>query len=306
MAAVMNMPRKARPSPGIAGPLLMVLCMGLYVANDALVKILGEALPLGQIISLRGFLVISTLALAVLLLPGHGLAAYRWMLARPVLARAAWDTAVTFLYLFALLKMPIANVLAVMNLSPLVILPLAARHLGERVSPMQWLAVAAGFLGALIVVRPGPEGFNPWAISAFLAMLGVVGRDFATRDIPAHVPSLSIALANVIMVQVAGLMLWWWQGERTEWPPSPEHWIMLLGCALFLGAAYVLIVVVVRIAPMSETAPWRYSIVVWGVVAGWLAFGEWPDAPTLLGMGIILLAALYATLSDLRRNRRSS
>ena len=290
----------AKSSASLLGPGLMVFTMGLYVANDALVKLLGVVMPLGEIISLRGFLVIGALALAVLALPGHGARAFRWLAHPRVLIRAGWDTAVTFLYLFALLNMPIANVLAVMNLSPLAILPVAARRLGERVHLAQWLAVLAGLAGALIVVRPGPEGFNPWAISAFLAMLGVVGRDFATRDIPPQAPSLSIALSNVLMVQAGGLLLWAMQSGQSIWPPDAAQWLMLTGCALFLGAAYVLMVVVVRITPMSKTAPWRYSIVLWGVLAGWLVFGEWPDALTLLGMGIIVAAALYATFWELR------
>lgn len=287
----------------LSGPVLMVLTMALYVANDALVKRLGESLPLGAIITLRGLMVIAAMVLLILVLPGHGAGALRWVWHRDVLVRSAWDTAVTFLYLFALLHMPIANILAIMNLSPLVILPLAARRLGERVSRRDWMAVGIGLTGALLVVRPGPEGFNPWAVVALIAMLGVAGRDITTRGLPGGAPSLVVALSNVILIQLVALPLWLWQSGGAMVFPDAREWMMLAGCALFLGAAYVLIVIAVRVAPLSVTNVWRYSIVPWGVLAGWLVFGEWPDALTWAGIALILFASLHASL---RRAEASS
>jgi len=239
------------------------------VANDTLVKLLGQEIPLGAIISLRGFLILFLMLVALLLLPGHGWRSLKWFREPSVLVRSSWDTAVTFLYLFALLHMPIANILAIMNLSPLIIMPLAAWKLGEQIGPRRMLAVAAGFAGALLVVRPGSEGFDGWAALAFLATAGVAARDISTRSIPTGAPSLVVALANVVLVQVAGLTLW----AMTPSPlPDPQQWLMLAGCALFLGSAYVLIIVAVRIAPVSSTTAWRYSIIFWAYwPGGWLS-----------------------------------
>ncbi len=281
-------------SKDLRGGALMALTMALYTANDAVVKMLGESLPLGAIISLRGVMIMALILALVLIMPGHGLASLRWLGNRAVLIRAAWDTAVTILYLTALLHMPIANILAIMNLSPLAIIPLAAWRLGEAVGPRRILAVIAGFTGALLVVRPGTEGFNIWALLAFLAMLGVAGRDISTRHIPPNAPALVIALGNILMVQALGLLLWA-LAPAGGWP-QPHQWLMLAGCALFLGAAYVLIIVVVRIAPVSRTAVWRYSIILWGVLAGWLAFGQIPDACALTGIALILASSLYVSL----------
>ncbi len=293
---------RTKPQTHVLGPALMVLTMALYVANDTLVKLLGREMPLGAIISLRGFLILLLMLAALFLLPGHGWRSLKWLREPSVLVRSLWDTAVTFLYLYALLHMPIANVLAIMNLSPLIIMPLAAWKLGEHVGPRRILAVVAGFAGALLVVRPGPEGFDAWAIPAFLAMAGVAARDISTRSIPSGVPSLVVALANVILVQMAGLSLW----AATPSPlPDAEQWLMLAGCAAFLGSAYVLIVVAVRIVPVSSTTAWRYSIIFWGVLAGWLAFGELPDAITLTGIAVILASSLYASLRQAKRDPAS-
>ncbi len=277
----------------LIAPFFMVVSMGLYVANDAVVKLLGRELPLGQLIALRGFVMIALLLAFILVLPGHGPRALGWLKHKSVLIRSAWDTFVTYTYLSALMHMPIANILAIINLAPLVILPLAAWRLGERLRFADMLAVLGGLIGALLVVRPGPEGFNWWAVSAFAAMLGIAGRDMSTRNIPPAAPSMVVALANIAMVQVVALPLWAWQGGAEV---SAAAWAGLALAAAFLSAAMFALVLAVRAAPLSVSAPWRYSVIIWGVLAGWLAFGEWPDALTFLGIGIIVLSSLYATL----------
>lgn len=284
----------------LAGPALMVLTMALYVANDSLVKWLGAHMPLGAIISLRGLFIIAILLGLIMVMPGHGPRSLVWTFRRPVLVRSLWDTAVTFLYLFALLHMPIANVLAIMNLSPLVILLLAAWRLGERLSGVDILAVVIGMTGGLLVVHPGAQGFDLWALSAFAAMIGVAGRDVVTRTIPEGAPSLVIALSNVLLIQLGGFALWAMQaGDLAENSQSAalftmQTWIMLFAAAVFLSAAYVLIVIAVRLAPLARTAPWRYTIVLWGVLAGWLVFGEWPDALAMTGIVLIVIGAWLA------------
>ena len=286
------------PSSIIAGRALMVGSMALYVANDTVMKLLGARLPLGQMLFVRGLFMIALLMALVLLWRGHGVTSLRWLAHRAVLVRSGWDTFVTFAYLTALMHMPIANILAIINLAPLFILPLAARRLGERFRAIDLLAVVAGLTGAWLVVRPGPGGFNSWALLAVLATLGIAARDIATRAIPLEAPALVVTLANILMVQVASAGWWLAQGSR---PISATEVGMLALAAGLLAAAILALVLAVRAAPLPKTAPWRYSIIVWGVLAGWLAFGEWPDALTLLGIGIIIASSLYATLREARQ-----
>ncbi len=285
----------------IFGPGLMVASMGLYVANDALVKFLGTmgaALPLGQIVLWRGLFMLALLTGLIVLLPGHGPRALRWVFHRRVMARSAWDTLVTFAYLTALLHMPLANILAIMNLAPLVILLLAAWRLGERLRMADMLLVAAGLVGALIVVRPGPDGFNMWALLALAAMLASAMRDISTRYIPANAPSLTVVLSNMLLVQLGGLILLVVQPWQM---PQGGQWGLLALAAVLLVGGVLALVMAVRIAPLKDTAPWRYAIIVWGVLAGWLVFGEHPDVLTLAGIGIILLSSLLATLRQSRK-----
>ena len=159
------------------------------------------------------------------------------------------------------------------------------------------LAVAAGLIGALIVVRPGPEGFNAWSLLAFLATLGIAARDVSTRAIPPEAPALVVTLANMLMVQLVAVF--WWLAEGSA-PMTGADWTGLTLAALLLSAAILMLVLAVRAAPLPKTAPWRYSIIIWGVLAGWLVFGELPDALTLLGIGVIIASSLYATLREVR------
>ena len=282
---------------------IMVLTMALYTANDTIVKLLGKAMPLGAIITYRGVLILVITLALILVLPGHGPGALKWLGSRAVIIRSLWDTAVTILYLTALMHMPIANILAIMNLSPLAIIPLAAWLQGERPGARRVIAVITGFAGALFVVRPGTEGFGLWALAAFLAMLGVAGRDLSTRGIPSGAPALVVALGNVILVQVLGMAMLFFAPYPA---PSDAEWMALSACALFLGLAYVLIIVAVRIAPVSKTAVWRYSIVLWGVLAGWLAFGQVPDAPALFGIALILASSLYVSFREWRDREKEN
>ena len=281
----------------IAGRALMVGSMAPYVANDAVMKLLGARLPIGQMLFVRGLFMIALLLALVLLWRGHGAASLRWLTNRAVLVRSGWDTFVTFAYLTALMHMPIANILAIINLAPLFILPLAARRLEERFRATDLLAVAAGLAGAWLVVRPGPEGFNAWALLALLATLGIAARDVSTRAIPPEAPALVVTLANILMVQAASAA--WWLAEGSRPMDTPDAGMLALAAGL-LAAAILALVLAVRAAPLPKTAPWRYSIIIWGVLAGWLVFGEWPDGLTLLGISIIIASSLYATLRETR------
>ncbi len=281
----------------MAGRVLMAASMAFYVANDAVMKLLGARLPIGQMLLLRGAMMIALLLALVLFWRGLGMASLKWLGHRAVLMRSGWDTFVTFAYLTALMHMPIANILAIINLAPLFILPLAARRLGERFRMADTLAVAAGLIGAIIVVRPGPEGFNAWSLLALLATLGIAARDVSTRAIPPEAPALVVTLANMLMVQFVAIF--WWLAEGSA-PMKGGDWAGLALAALLLSAAILMLVLAVRAAPLPKTAPWRYSIIVWGVLAGWLAFGELPDGLTLLGIGVILASSLYATLREVR------
>ena len=210
---------------------LMVLSMACFISNDALVKFVSQSLPSGTIILVRG-LMASALVLLALRFTGTPVPA-RQLLDRRVLTRAGIDGLATFAYLLSLFQLPLANATAINMATPLVITLLAVLWLREQVMPRQWGAIAAGFVGVLLVIQPRAEGFNAFA---WLCLLGTVLhalRDLLTRRIASEVPSLVITLATAVVVTAMAGLLCLVQGWQT---PSPSQGAMLAAAAAFLAS----------------------------------------------------------------------
>src|SRR5262249_16851238 len=151
----------------------------VFLINDALLKLVSTKLPLGEILFFRG--VFATLLMSALLV-GFGL--HRQLadlLAWPVFWRTVAEIAAAFLYILALIHMPIATINAMLEVVPLGITAAGALFLGETVGWRRWTAIAVGFAGVLIIVRPGLGGFDLWAMLALGSMLFITLRDMSTR-----------------------------------------------------------------------------------------------------------------------------
>jgi len=267
---------------------LMVLAMASFVVNDTLVKVVSETLPAGQLIFLRG-LVATALVLVVVRVSGTRLQPRR-LVGGWVGARAAIDAVATVVYLVSLFHLPIANATAIHMATPLMITLLAVAVLGERVTPAHALAAAAGFAGVLMVIQPGPEGFNAYAWLCLLGTAINAVRDIITRRIPADVPSIAVTLATAMAVTtLAGLM-----SAVEGWRPVSLREGALLTCAaVFLAVGYQLIIRSTRAGDLSAVAPFRYSGLLMAVLLGWLVWGEVPNALAFCGIALLVAAGLY-------------
>ena len=277
------------------GPALMTLSMLAFTLNDTCMKALGGDLALAQALFLRGLLTVAVL----------GALAWRAGALRPpaepadrlwLAARTAGEVGAAFFFVNALFGMPIANVTAILQALPLTVTAAAALLLGERVGPRRWAAVAIGLVGVLLIVRPGTEGFDVTSLHALAAVLCVTLRDVATRRMGRGVPSLTVALCAALAVTgFAAAML-----PGAAWAPvGLGSGALLLGSALFIVAGYLLSVAVMRAGEVSATAPFRYTGLLWALVAGIVVFGHWPEPLTLAGAAIVVGAGLFT----LRRER---
>lgn len=266
----------------------MVGAMACFIVNDSLVKLASASLPAGQLIFVRGMMA-SLLVLAVM--RATGVPARPGQLARGwVAGRAAIDAVASLTYLVSLFHLPIANATAINMASPLFIVALAGPLLGERVDARRWLAIVAGFAGVLLVIQPRVEGFNAFALLCLFATLLHALRDFATRRVPAGVPSLAVTLATAIAVTLlAGLMSipqgWVAIGLR--------EWALLATASVFLAAGYHLIIRSVRSGDVSVVAPFRYSGLLFALLIGWVVWGDVPNALAWAGIGLLMAAGLY-------------
>ena len=266
---------------------LMVLSMACFISNDALVKFVSQSLPSGTIILVRG-LMASALVLLALRFTGTPAPA-RQLLDRRVLTRAGIDGLATFAYLLSLFQLPLANATAINMATPLVITLLAVLWLREQVMPRQWGAIAAGFVGVLLVIQPRAEGFNAFA---WLCLLGTVLhalRDLLTRRIASEVPSLVITLATAVVVTAMAGLLCLLQGWQT---PSPTQGAMLAAAAAFLAGGYHFIIRSTRLGDLSVVAPFRYVGLLMAVALGWAVWGEVPNALASAGIALVVASGL--------------
>lgn len=284
------------------GALLMCGSMAAFTFNDALVKLVGASLPLSQILTIRG------LAASVLIY----LLARRLGSLRVNLPRQAWtmialrclcEVGATYLFLTALMRMPIANITAVLQVLPLSVTLGAALFFKEPVGWRRLAAIAVGFCGMLLIVRPGPEGFSEGALYALAAVAFVTARDLVTRRMPPQVPSMTVTLCASLSVLAFGIA----SSATVAWQPvSGGQLLALMGAALFIFAGYLCSVMTMRVGEIAVIAPLRYSGLLWALLLGWAVFGHWPDALTLTGAAVVAAAGLFTLYRDRRSSRRAA
>ena len=165
------------------GALFMMASMACFTLNDAFMKVTDGAIPLFQLLFLRGILTtILIVALALWLKSLHfNIARRDWKL---IAMRSAAEMATAYFFITALFNMPLANVTATLQALPLTVTLGGALFFREAVGWRRMSAILVGFLGMLLIVRPGSEGFNIYGIYALLAVLGVTVRDLVTRQCP--------------------------------------------------------------------------------------------------------------------------
>ena len=280
------------------GALLMMASMAAFTFNDALVKLAGDDMPLFQIVTLRGMLA----CLWIYLLARH-LGALHFRFGRRdrvlVLLRCLTEIGATYFFRTALLRMPLANVTAVLQVLPLSVTLGAALIFAEPVGWRRMLSIGIGFLGMLLIVRPGPDGFGGGAGFALASVLCVTARDLLTRRMSAGVPSMTVTLCTALAVTTAAALA----STTVTWVPlTPERAMQVGGASVFILLGYLCSVMVMRVGEVGFVAPFRYTGLVWALLLGWAAFGDWPDPLTLLGAVTVVASGLFM----LYRERRIS
>lgn len=277
----------ARARANRAGIAWMVLGMSAFIGNDAMIKAVGERLPAAQMLVVRGVMAITLIVLVARHL--GALTRIRDIFDRWVLLRASFEGLGTFLYLAALFHLPLGNVTAINQSSPLFVAVLAMIFLKERVGTARWLAIGAGFTGVLLVIQPGPAGFNAYAWLCLIATLIYAFRDLLTRKVPPATPSILITLATagVVWLMAGGVLLV--QG----WTPMQARDVGLLAIAsVLLSTGYYASIAAMRHAELSVVAPFRYVGLLWAVLLGWVVWGDIPNALAWAGIALLIAAGL--------------
>ncbi|MEP7085492.1 MAG: DMT family transporter, partial [Betaproteobacteria bacterium] len=203
------------------------------------------------------------------------------------------------LFVSTLVFLPLAEASAITFVSPLVLTALSVPLLGDKVRRSQWLAVAAGFAGVLVLIRPGGRLFDiatllPVACAITYALFQIITRKYAGRD-SAYTTHFWTALVCTIVVSFTLPFSW-----KT---PEPLGWLIMVAMGLIGGGGHYLLIRAYECAPPSVLAPFSYAQLLWATGYSWLVFDHVPDSVSLIGMAIIVGAGLFAVFMQRRKMR---
>ncbi len=280
---------KVLGSANMRGAALMAASMTGFTVNDTFLKLLGDHLPFFQILFLRGLGVTALMALV-----GWRTGVFRTRVSKSdrnmILVRTLAEVGAAYFFISALFKMPLANVSAILQALPLTVTLAAALVLREPVGWQRFTAIVIGFFGVFLIVRPDSDGFSIWSIYALLAVVCVTVRDLVVRKMSREVSSYLVALSaavGVLIFAAVGVMF-------EEWKPVKSRDLAFLGGSLaFIAAGYLFSVMAMREGEIGFVAPFRYTSLLVALILGVIVFGEWPEALTLVGAGIVVATGLF-------------
>ena len=274
---------------------LMSLAMSAFMANDAIVKTLSTALPVGQLVLVRGLIATTIVVLAGRTRSPHAAMASgrpTWT-ARTVglvSLRGFLDALATLAYMTSLFHMPLANAAAINMAAPLFVTLFAAVLLKARVRALGWLATGAGFLGVLLIIQPRPDSFNGWGWLCLAGTVVQASRDLLTQRIPRQVPSQIITLVTAGSVTLSGGLLALAQDMQ---PLAVRELALMAGAGAFIAIGYHLLIIATRAGDPAVVAPFRYSGLLLALALGWLLWDQVPNALAWVGIVMLLSAGAY-------------
>ena len=280
------------------GIICLVTGMAAFAVNDALVKLVALRAPVGEAIFLRGLFTLGFLALALTAMRQFGM--LRLALRPLVTLRGILDGFASALFVLALVHMNIAELAAVVLTSPLLMTAMAVVLFGELVGWRRWIAIAVGLVGTLFIVKPAAGAFDVWALLGLGAAAASASRDLITRRLDAAIPALAVSFIGSIGVTLSGVVI----GLNESWRAlSANETLLLLCAATFISVGTYLLVLAFRGVEISLVAPFRYTLLIWGGIAGYLAFGERPDIWSVVGAALIVGSGLYTLHREAVRRR---
>ena len=274
--------------------ILVALSVTLLGAGDATVRLMGEVLSAGQVIALRGVILIIILS-GGLLLRGYSLdrarVFHRWSV-----WRAIAETFTTYCFFLSLQLLPIAIATTVVFIFPVLLTLTSIIFFGERVGIFRWFAVAMGFVGVVLISSPQDGHFNLALLLPLGTAVGLVFRDFITKKIPDSINATEIILTAAIVTTGFGFMTF----PFGQWGVPGIREISLLPiAAILVASSFILYVVAVRKGELSLIAPMQYLVILWATFWGILIWGEWPEGRAIegglliIGSGLLILWREY-------------
>ena len=266
--------------------LLMTVGIALLVLSDALSKFLTESYPIGQVISLRQFA-----GLIVIVPYAYWVSGWRALRVRNRLGqggRGLLFAAGSSFIVASLSLLPLATVVSITFVAPLMVAALSGPLLGERVDMRRWLVIVLGFIGVLIIVRPGGAAFEWALLLPIAAALTNSLRDLLTRHLSRTETSVSVLFwsSNIVAVTTACSALFGWTPLTAE----ATGWFLLVG--VINAGSHFFMIEAFRRARAATMSPLRYTGLLWAALLGYLIWGDVPEAWLLAGALLVIASGL--------------
>lgn len=276
----------------------MLLAMAAFSLEDMFIKSAVEVVPLGYAIlafGLGGALVF------------FGLMQFKAEASVPedirskaMLVRVICEIIGRSFFALAIILMPLSSASAILQATPLVVVLGAAVYMNEKISSAHWIAIITGFIGVLMIVRPGPDDFNPASLFAVASTLGFAGRDLATRAASPKLSNYQLGFYGFLVLIASGACLSLIEDKAFAIDSSSA--LQIAAAILFGVIAYNALTIAMRSGSISVVAPFRYSRVIFALILGIVIFDEQPDLMTLSGTFVIVSSGIYILYS--RRLKR--
>ncbi len=284
-------------TPNQRGSLFMTISMAGFAVEDSFIKAAAATVPLGQILIFMGLVGIGWFSAMALRAGDAPVSRAAW--SKTMAVRSVFEVAGRLFYALALALIPISVASAILQATPLVVVLGAAVLFGEKVGLARWFAILLGFVGVLVILRPGLAGFDAQSLLALAGMLGFAGRDLATRAAPPALSNAQLGVAGFAMLGISGVVILVAEGNAAL--PDAHGWLLMCGAAAFGIFGYACLTTAMRMGDVSAVTPFRYARLVFAMIIGALIFHEHPDLPTLIGSAIIVLCGLFILTTARRR-----
>ena len=299
VAPLRHAPPPSRPPQNLRGIVLMALGFFCFAACDVQAKLLTETLHPAQIVFFRQLGLFTGI---MVLLSLRGTVLLRSRLPWIQIGRGMTAVCSAICFIVGVTYVPLADAVAVTFIAPFIVTVMGALVLREPVGVRRWGAVALGFLGVLVVIRPGMGVFHPAIFfvvcaACFFAIRQVLSRSLSGAD-PVATTVAYTSITSTLAVSLVLPFVW-------QWPDPLGLWLPILGLALTAGLGELLVIRALDIGQAVVLTPVHYTSIIWGSFYGFVVFADVPDGWTLLGCAIIVSSGLYTLHRERLAARRS-
>ena len=280
----------------ITGIFYMLIAQFSFATNDALVKLIyqnySELLILNQVIFIRGLFAL--LFMAVILYYKKLLDFRKIFISKELNIRGFLEALACLFFFLGVATLPFAKVYILLSLAPIILTLFGIIFFNEKVRWVRWGAIILGFSGVVVVINPAKLEYGFYFIFPLISALALSLRDVYTKKMKSNFHSLQIAFITCFVVTIFFGVLSFYKFYSF----SSFELLVLIVASIFLSSGYIFAVATIKVAMVSTTSTFRYSVIIWGIVYGYFMFNEIPKLNTFIGGLMIILSGLIIILRE--------